>query len=418
MSNGENLKDGDIKTACILSIDMIGSTPLSDKFNDKELYDTKIALHKWVKYIIQKRTGSELNWGGDGGIYYFIYENIIKRVVTRAVVSAKEMIDNFGEFNDTYNNLFYLGKRNDIQIRIGIDFGNVVYHSDKGDWHSSEINSATKIQGKAEPNSILISSSAFKELEDLLKLEFETFDEKYNNSDLYTYPKVKNTLENIENPKEPLLIPTVIKSFTENITPPVPNFVGRVDDINTITRCYESEKTKIGAIIGLGGEGKSSIARKWFDTLLSTKTEPHIFWWGFYRNNSIDRFLNSLVTFINGKEIEIKDSWGKVDWIKHNIGSEKYLIILDGLEEMQKGEQGEPFGKMIHVEFRELLTWCADHLNGLVLITTRFPMKDIEGYIGNKYENIELEGLSVKDSRDLFNKIGVKGEQKDFDKII
>jgi len=214
------------------------------------------------------------------------------------------------------------------------------------------------------------------------------------------------------------ILSNINKIYTEIITPPVPNFVGREDDLITITNWYNSETTKIGAIIGLGGEGKSSIARMWYDNLSTNETLPHIFWWGFYRNNSIDRFLNSLVIFINGEDIEIKDSWGKVDWIKRNIGIDKYLIVLDGLEEMQNSIQGEIFGKMIHAEFRELLTWLADHINGLVLITTRYPMTDINGYIGTKYENIELVGLSLDDARQLFNKAGVKGEQKNIDKII
>jgi nucleoside phosphorylase/tetratricopeptide (TPR) repeat protein len=226
-------------------------------------------------------------------------------------------------------------------------------------------------------------------------------------------PIMKTSISNFIDDKS-----DVIKNFTENITPPVPNFVGRADDLITITNWYNSEAIKIGAIIGLGGEGKSSIARKWFDNLLSTKTEPHIFWWGFYRNNSIDRFLNSLVSFIAGNDIDLKDSWGKVDWIKKHIGTERYLIILDGLEEMQKAEEGEPFGKMVDAAFKELLMWLAEHINGLVLITTRFPMKDIEGYIRTKYENIELEGLSVEDARQLFIKVGVKGEQKDIDNVI
>ncbi len=98
----------------------------------------------------------------------------------------------------------------------------------------------------------------------------------------------------------------------------------------------------------------------------------------------------------------------------------EYLIILDGLEEMQKGEEkGEEFGCMAHRECSELLRFLADARGkGLCLITTRYPLKDIENYQGTAYQKIEVERLEIEDARALFARVGVKGEQEEMDRVI
>ncbi|MBU1262739.1 tetratricopeptide repeat protein, partial [bacterium] len=117
---------------------------------------------------------------------------------------------------------------------------------------------------------------------------------------------------------------------------------------------------------------------------------------------------------------EIKEAWQRVEKIKEFIAKGEYLIILDGLEEMQKGEEkGAEFGCLKHREFIDLLKFIADvNIRGLCLITTRYPLKDIENYRALTYQNIEVEQLGLDDARALFRKFGVRGEQDEIDKVI
>ena len=153
-----------------------------------------------------------------------------------------------------------------------------------------------------------------------------------------------------------------------NQTAPEENFVGREDMLETITQWYKSKDVRIGGLIGWGGVGKSALVRKWYDELEANKIQPDgIFWWGFYRNAYLEQFLNALLRFVSGGQIEpdtIKSTWEKTDRIKEYIGRGAYLIILDGLEQMQKAESGDEFGKMIHRELTELLHYLADANNG------------------------------------------------------
>jgi tetratricopeptide (TPR) repeat protein len=170
--------------------------------------------------------------------------------------------------------------------------------------------------------------------------------------------------------------------------------------------------------------GKSALVRKWYDNLEANKIKPDgIFWWGFYRNANLELFLNALLRYVSGGQIEpgeIKGTWAKVDRIKGYLGRGAYLIILDGLEEMQKGQtSGEEFGCMEHRECTDMLRFLADTKgNGLCLITTRYPLKDIKNYEGAVYQKEEVERLSKEDGRNLFEKIGVKGSQKEIDSVI
>jgi hypothetical protein len=168
--------------------------------------------------------------------------------------------------------------------------------------------------------------------------------------------------------------------------------------------------------------GKSAIVRNWYDTLESKGIKPDgIFWWGFYRNAYLELFLNALLRYVSQGRIEpetIKSTWEKTDRIKEYIHQGTYLIILDGLEQMQKSASGDDFGKMIHRECTELLHYFADVSKGLCLITTRYPLKDIKNYEGTVYQKKEVERLELDDARALFKKVGVEGSQEEIDSVI
>jgi len=210
-----------------------------------------------------------------------------------------------------------------------------------------------------------------------------------------------------------------LPSSLHNQAPPEPNFVGREEMLETITKWYKSHEVKIGALIGWGGFGKSALARKWYDSLKENNIQPDgIFWWGFYRNPYLDRFLEELLRYLAQGRIDLSEAktpWQKAERIKEFITERKYLIILDGLEVMQK-EEREEFGVMKDRDLQEILRYIADSdFKGLCLVTTRFPMRDIETY--SSYQGREIEELSKEDTKLLFEKVGVKGTGEEIDEV-
>ncbi len=249
------------------------------------------------------------------------------------------------------------------------------------------------------------------------------FSQKMN----YRFDRVDKVLEEITNllnlkPEKPLEILSL--PSLHNQTPPDPNFVGQKEMLEIITEWYKNPEVRIGALISWGGVGKSAIVRKWYDTLESNGIKPDsIFWWGFYRNTYLEQFLNALLRYVSQGRIKpetIKSTWDKADLIKEYIHQRTYLIMLDGFEQMQKSKSGDEFGKMMHRECTELLHYLADapKADGLCLITTRYPLKDLNEWLERSYKNLSLIDLNIPDSLLMLRGRGVKGSEKDMTEVI
>ncbi len=187
-----------------------------------------------------------------------------------------------------------------------------------------------------------------EQITELLKLRQSgvSVEEQHTRGDTYVAGGnivIQRPTEKVEKKeKEKLVFP--FGPSLHNQTPPEENFVGRVEMLETITEWYKNPEVQIGALIGWGGVGKSALVRKWYDKLEANKIKPDgIFWWGFYRNAHLELFLNALLRYVSGGQIEpetIKGTWEKVERIKEYIHQGAHLIVLDGLEQMQKSESG------------------------------------------------------------------------------
>lgn len=82
----------------------------------------------------------------------------------------------------------------------------------------------------------------------------------------------------------------------------VEEWVGREDLLEAINNDWINSQKKVTGLIGFGGEGKSSLARRWIDNLMkeeSSSKPENIFWWGFYENPSADEFFEAAVNYIS-----------------------------------------------------------------------------------------------------------------------
>lgn len=218
--------------------------------------------------------------------------------------------------------------------------------------------------------------------------------------------------------------PTKPKFYESNMTPPEPAFTGRIDMLDKLSGWYRDPGVKVGAIVGWGGVGKSSLTRKWFDTRDENEILPDgTFWWGFYGNMDIELFLSALIAFMGGDEVDLttlKGTWTKVDWVKCHINEREYLIILDGLEVLQNHDTGEDLGKLKNSrEVSEILCHIADYMEkGLCLISTRLPIKDLSGWSGGSFAELPIHDLGKKDALAMLKGRGVKGEDTDIDALV
>ncbi|MEW6103090.1 MAG: adenylate/guanylate cyclase domain-containing protein [bacterium] len=352
--------------------------------------------------IIEKHNGKIIKTTGDAIMAGF-------EKAEDGVFSAIKMQKALAEYNK--------GVEDKIHIRIGLHTGMVITKPD--DIYGYVANIGARIEALAEEDQILISGAVK-----------DGFTEKGFNLYFCGNYSLKGIAERIpiyevlwfegQKPKKSKKPEEPVVFSLHNQTPPEPNFVGRIEELKAITNWYKSPEVKIGALVGWGGVGKSALVRKWFDCLKESNIHPDgIFWWGFYRNPYLDRFLIALFVYLSQDRFKLDDyktSWQKIDKIKELLLEREYLIILDGLEEMQKSQSDNEFGKMQHPEFTDLLKYIADaDFRGLFIVTTRFSLTDIEKYLS--YQRLEIEELSREDTRLLFQRIGVRGGEDEIDAI-
>jgi hypothetical protein len=206
-------------------------------------------------------------------------------------------------------------------------------------------------------------------------------------------------------------------------------WIGRDDLLKHITEDWNDPKKHVTGLIGFGGEGKSSLARKWVDSLISplpvgegsgVRSKPDgLFWWCFYENRSVDEFLKAALKYMSGGRIDpraVPSSNLKAQIIGAMLGTGKYLFVLDGLEVMQH-QEGDQYGLLQSNDLRDLLTFFARPDNqSFCLITSRAPLLDLMDY--TTYTHRDVERLSKEDGRALLRRLGVKGSDAELDKVV
>ena len=169
-------------------------------------------------------------------------------------------------------------------------------------------------------------------------------------------------------------------------------WTGRDDLLAQITEDWNNPQKHVTGLIGFGGEGKSSLARKWVETIIESKVKGQkssdlqpstfdgLFWWGFYENRSIDEFLEAALNFLSGGRIDprqVPSSSLRAQIIGAMLGAGRYLFVLDGLEVLQH-QEGDQYGLLQSNDLRDLLTYFARPDNqSFCLITSRAPVLDL-----------------------------------------
>jgi tetratricopeptide (TPR) repeat protein len=187
-----------------------------------------------------------------------------------------------------------------------------------------------------------------------------------------------------------------IKRYAWNNAPDVlPEWTGRNDLLGQITQDWLDPSKRVTGLIGFGGEGKSSLARKWVDIICrgnsriasdsriapDSQIAPEgIFWWGFYENRSVDEFLEAALKWLSGGRIDpraVPSSSLRAQIIGAMLGVGCYLFVLDGLEVMQH-QEGDQYGLLQSNDLRDLLTYFARPDNqSFCLVTSRALLKKL-----------------------------------------
>lgn len=206
------------------------------------------------------------------------------------------------------------------------------------------------------------------------------------------------------------VLETIKEDFSVNIDSsfgiPEPTYeasewTGRSQRLEDITNDWNHEAKRITALVGFGGEGKSSLVRRWLDSASNLK----VFWWSFYKNSDIDAFFEKCFQYIsNGMYINAKKET-RAEKLAAFLYTSKFLFILDGFEVMQHSNLSN-YGEVINESLLLFLEYfAAPYHESHCIITSRLPL-----CIGN-YTTItqyHVDRLSREDGCTLLRNLGVK----------
>ncbi len=198
--------------------------------------------------------------------------------------------------------------------------------------------------------------------------------------------------------------------------PPAPNFVGREEELEALHAAWGAGARGVVALVGLGGAGKTAVAARFLDSLRRRQTAPRpagLFVWSVYQEPDAGLFLQEAWRYFAGRSSGARGA-GLLHLLRDALETGgPHLLVLDGLERVQRQEDGGAFGRVEDPLLKGLLTRAAEGMGRTtVLVTSRFPLTDLEAFRGNGYRHLDVGGLDLKSAVALLHSRGVWGEDE------
>ena len=283
----------------VMFCDLVGATDLSVKLDPEELREIVRAYHKTSADVISRFEGHIAQYLGDGLLVYFGYPLAHEDDAHRGVRSGLGIVKEIDRLNDRLKSERGLS----LSVRVGIHTGLVVVGEMGGGERRERLalgetpNIAARLQGLADPNTVLISSATHRLIEGFFHCE----------------SKGTHALKGVLEPMEVYQVSQEIDVYSRfevaigtGLTP----LVGREDEVKKIVDCWENVKKSHGQvllIVGEAGMGKSRLLKAFNERI---KDEPHT--WMVCRGSTYHQntpFYPVIDLLQRQLEFDSKDSW-------------------------------------------------------------------------------------------------------------
>ena len=255
----ESSGEAERRQVTVMFSDLVGSTALSARMDPEDLREVISAYQKCVASTVQRFGGFVAKYMGDGVLVYFGYPQAHEDDAERAVRAGLELIAAVAG----------LKTRALLQTRVGIATGLVVVGDLIGAGAAQEQaivgetpNLAARLQGVAEPNTVVIAEGTRKLLGNLFELE-----------DLGA-----KDLKGIARPMRAwaaLRVSSAEGRFEALHASGLTELVGREEELELLRRRWSRARTGEGQVVLLSGEpgiGKSRLTAALLESIAS---EPH-----------------------------------------------------------------------------------------------------------------------------------------------
>jgi class 3 adenylate cyclase/predicted ATPase len=261
--------DAERRQLTVLFCDLVGSTALASQLDPEEYRDVVRAYQRVCSEVITRFDGHLAQLLGDGLLVYLGYPQAHEDDTQRAVRAGLGMLAAMGELNSRLQQ----AKGIQLAIRVGIHTGLVVIGEMGGQGRQEQLalgevpNIASRVQGLAEPNTILISADTYRLIQGYFACQ-------------------ELGVQTLRGVAEPIAVYRVLSESgvysrldvaqTRGLTP----LVGREQEVGLLLERWNQVKDGQGHVVLLTGDpgiGKSRLVQMLKDHVVK---EPHTRWEG------------------------------------------------------------------------------------------------------------------------------------------
>jgi tetratricopeptide (TPR) repeat protein len=176
---------------------------------------------------------------------------------------------------------------------------------------------------------------------------------------------------------------------------PVEHFTGRAEELAQLDRWAADPQVAVVGVTAWGGAGKTALVTRWVldaGGMARRAGVRGVFGWSFYADSSAEHWARALLEWARADLGVVVAGRGRpAETVLAVLRVVPVLLVLDGLEVLQEGPAGGGFGRLLDGTLREVLAGaCQQNDGGLVLLTSRFPFADLEGFDGTTARMLEV----------------------------
>lgn len=192
---------------------------------------------------------------------------------------------------------------------------------------------------------------------------------------------------------------------------------GRDDELALIDRAWQEDGINVLVLIAMGGAGKTALMQNWIDDE-HWRGADAVYTWSFYSQGSSEdkqasaaEFFDNALAWFGHDGSAIRSEHDRGVKLAELVCRQRTLLLLDGLEPLQYPLGGPMNGALKDKGLVSLCVQLAADNNGLLLISSRQPVMELNGRPHQQQH--ELEPLNAAAGMALFRAAGIIGTDKE-----